>query len=110
MPDAFSMSKAQTSQIAHEILGYLVKHPRAQDTFEGILDWWLLEEKIERRRAEVRMALAELVTDGFLLEGEGKDARTHYRVNEQKYKEIAARYNHDSNQNSDTQARSHEDD
>ncbi len=98
------MSKAQTSQIAHEILGYLVKHPRAQDTFEGILEWWLLEERIERRRAEVRTALAELVSDGYLLECEGKYARTHYRVNEEKYKEIAARYK--SNQNSDTDARS----
>jgi len=104
------MSKAQTSQIAHEILGYLVKHPRAQDTFEGILEWWLLEEKIERRRAEVRMALAELVNDGYLLAGEGKDARTHYRVNEQKYKEIVARYNHDSTQDSGTHARSRIDD
>jgi hypothetical protein len=90
------MRKAQTSQIAHEILGYLLKHPGARDTFEGILEWWLLEEKIERRRAEVRAALAELLGNGYLLECDGKDARTHYRINEQKYKEIAALYNQDS--------------
>jgi hypothetical protein len=31
------MNKAQ---ISNEILAYLVEYPQAQDTLEGIVEWW----------------------------------------------------------------------
>ena len=86
-PDESSTGK---SQIAYEILAYLVDHPEAQDTLEGIVEWWLLEQQITRQTAKVRKALAELVTKGLILERKGKDSRTHYCINRRKYKEIRA--------------------
>ena len=84
------MCETNKSHVAQELLGYLARHPDAQDTLEGILEWWLLEEKIRRRAFEVREALAELVRSGLLRERKGKDERTHYRVNRRRYEELCA--------------------
>ena len=81
---------AGKSQVTQEILAYLVEHPDAQDTVEGIVEWWLLEQKIKRRTAQVKDALAELVTQGLVLEYKGKDARIHYRMNRHRIEEIRA--------------------
>jgi hypothetical protein len=72
------------SPIAKEILAFLVEHPQAQDTLEGILQWWLLERGIIRYTAKVQAALAELVSQGLILERQGQDERTHYRINSRK--------------------------
>jgi len=76
------------SQIVHEILAYLAEHPDAHDTLEGIAEWWLLEQEIKRRTAQVKEALAELVAQGLVLERRGRDSRIHYQVNRQKFGEI----------------------
>ena len=83
------MCKTDKSQIAQDILRYLVKHPRAEDTLEGIYEWWLLEEDIARRTTEVNEALAELVGEGLVIEGKG--SRPHYRMNRRRYGQILAR-------------------
>ena len=80
----------EKSQIAYEILAYMVEHPEAQDTLEGIVEWWLLEQHIARQTGKVKKALAELVTKGLILERKGEDSRAHYRINRRKYKEIQA--------------------
>ena len=84
------MCETNKSHVAQELLGYLARNPDAQDTLEGILEWWLLEEKIRRRAFEVREALAELVKSGLLRERKGKDERVHYRVNRRRYEELTA--------------------
>lgn len=86
-PKALTAGKLQ---IASEILAYLAEHPGAQDTVEGIVEWWLLEQKIKRHTAQVKEALAELVTQGLVLEHKGRDARIHYRMNRRKTEEIRA--------------------
>jgi predicted transcriptional regulator len=78
------------SQIAAAILAYLAEHPKAQDTLEGIVEWWLLEQEIKRRTAMVREALAELLAKGLVVERKGRDGRMHYRLNRHKRREIAA--------------------
>ena len=83
-------SVAAGSQTAHEILAYLAEHPNAQDTVEGIVQWWLLEQQIKRGMRQVKEALAELVTRGLVLERKGKDARIHYYMNQRKSGEICA--------------------
>ena len=76
------------SQIGNEILTYLVENPKAQDTLEGIVEWWLLERKIKFETARVKEALSELVAKGLILEKKGPDLQIYYRINQSKYKKI----------------------
>ena len=76
------------SQISYQILSYLIEHPEAQDTLEGIVEWWLLEQQIKFQTVRVKKALAELVAKGLVIEQKGNDLRVHYCVNQSKYKEI----------------------
>ena len=66
---------------AREILAYLAAHPNAQDTIEGIMQWWLLEQDIKRSRAHVQAALVELLARRLVIEKPGTDGRLNYRVN-----------------------------
>jgi hypothetical protein len=76
------------SKIGNEILAYLVDHPKAQDTLEGIVEWWLLEREIKFQTAGVKEALSELVAKGLILEKKGSNSQIHYRINQAKYREI----------------------
>jgi hypothetical protein len=76
--------------MAENILAYLATHPEAQDTMEGIVEWWLLEQEIRRSTAQVKAALAELVAQGLVLERRGKDGQIHYRINRLKTAKIQA--------------------
>ena len=78
-------NKLQTS---YQILAYLVEHPEARDTLEGIVEWWLLERQIKFQKAIVKEALSELVAKGLILELKGTNSQTHYRLNQIKYEEI----------------------
>ncbi len=81
------------SKIAYEILAYLTEHPDAQDTLEGIMEWWLLRQRIKRQTTLVSEVLAELIASGFVIERTGRDSRTHYRINQHKHGEIRALVN-----------------
>ena len=76
------------SHLAHQILAYLAEHPLAQDTLEGILEWWLLDREITHQTSAVANALAELVAKGLILETRAKDSRAHYRLNPNKLGEV----------------------
>jgi hypothetical protein len=71
----------EKDEIARAILAYLEEHPDAQDTLEGIVRWWLLEQKISYHSARVRDALAELVRTGFLVESRNDGSGTRYHLN-----------------------------
>ena len=88
------MSETERSKIAYEILAYLANNPEAQDTVEGIAEWWLLAQKIERQVAKVREALAALVARDLIVERKGKDSRTYYRLNKRRTKEISEMLKH----------------
>ena len=77
-------------KITHRILGYLVENPNAQDTLEGIVEWWLLDRFTRSNAARVKDALEELVTADLILERKGKELRTYYKINPGKLKEISA--------------------
>ena len=83
----------RTADIAQDILAYLAAHPEAQDTMEGIVEWWLLEQEIRRSTALVNAALAELISQGLVLERRGRDGRIHYRINRHKAVRIRALLN-----------------
>ena len=63
------------------ILRYLMERPHAQDTLEGIAEWWVMEQCVKQRTAEVRRALAQLTDGGFLLYSSSPGASPRYRVN-----------------------------
>ena len=92
-----SNTTVHTTSIADEILAYLVERPAAQDTFEGIVEWWFLEQEIQRRTTEVKDALASLVSKGFVIERKGRDSRLRYRINQRKIQEIHSLLPKDSN-------------
>jgi len=52
--------------LQREILGYLMAHPGAADTREGITEWWMLERCIQRQLREVDDALHQLIGKGLV--------------------------------------------
>ena len=77
-----------TSRVAEEILAYFVEHPDAQDTLEGVMDWWLPRHRIQAELIRVKAALIELVEKGFIVERQGGDSRFRYAVNRRRLDEI----------------------
>jgi hypothetical protein len=84
------MCATDKAQISRAILAYLADHPNAQDTIEGVIEWWMLEQNLKRQTAHVKESLAELVSQRLLLERRGRDKRLRYRLNRRKSREIAA--------------------
>jgi hypothetical protein len=81
------MNKVSTSRIARAILQYLHKNPDAQDTLAGIAEWWL-PNQITPQATTVKEALALLIADELVVEVKGKDAQSHYRINDRKWAQI----------------------
>lgn len=70
------------------ILRYLSEHSEARDTLEGIVQWWLLEENIQRTVREVREVVSSLVEESLLIEVRTKNSRPHYRLNPEKRNQV----------------------
>ena len=68
-------------EACYYILAYLVDNPDAGDTFDGIVEWWLLHQRIKFETRTVSDAVAKLVAEGLIVEQKGTDSRTIYRVN-----------------------------
>jgi hypothetical protein len=74
--------------IFYEILAYFADHPQAQDTVEGIVEWWLLEQRITQATTQVKTALTQLEAEGLVIPRKGTDGRVYYRLNRQKLRSI----------------------
>jgi len=61
-------------------MAYLTARSTAQDTLEGIVEWWLLEQKVDQATSDVKAALAQLVIQEKLSAKKGADGRVHYRL------------------------------
>ncbi|MBM4299749.1 MAG: hypothetical protein FJ143_18560 [Deltaproteobacteria bacterium] len=76
------MSKApytvEEQKTAQAILRYLVKHPKAKDTLDGISQWWLEGETT--KRAIVEHAVSLLVNRGVLVQTRRKGAPPCYEL------------------------------
>ena len=84
------MCRIEQSQLKYLVLAHLIEHQDAQDTLEGIIEWWLVEQEIKHQTATVKEVLAELVNEGLIIEQKKRDSRSHYRINRQKNREIRA--------------------
>jgi hypothetical protein len=74
--------------LADKVLAYLMQHPQAQDTVEGIAEWWLLEQGIRYAVGDVEAAMSALVGNGFLVARQCNDGRTYFRLNRDQEREI----------------------
>ncbi len=72
-----------------EILSYLNSHRLAQDTLEGIAEWWLLEKRIRRPTTQVQRAVEQLQAEGLLAARSGTHGRVHDRLNPRKRRTVA---------------------
>jgi hypothetical protein len=82
------VSSKDRGEVRYDILSYLLEHPDAQDTLEGIVEWWLLERRIEDQTLKVKETLAQLIAEGFIVEQHGKDLRARYRINRESLEKI----------------------
>ncbi len=60
-------SHDKTAELAEEIEAYLLAHPQAADTIEGIAKWWLAREKTLERRSVLENALELLEQRGTVV-------------------------------------------
>ena len=68
-------------EICYYILAYLADNPDAGDTFDGIVEWWLLRQRLKFETRNVSEAVAKLVSEGLIEEIEEADSNVIYRVN-----------------------------
>jgi hypothetical protein len=65
---------------APEILDYLARQPEAQDTIEGIVQWWVLDSCIRNWTPKIEKTVAKLLEQGFLTKRPSSDGRIFYHV------------------------------
>ena len=68
--------KEQVSVVGDRILSYLLQNPEAQDTLDGIVDWWLFEQTLRHEKSLVEKALSVLVGQGLLIATSGMDSES----------------------------------
>ena len=71
-------------EIEKKILDYLRSQPGAQDTLEGIVQWWLLSQRARESTAAVKKALCALVQRRVVLEWRDRNGLVRYRANRRK--------------------------
>ena len=76
-----NQAEQETWEVALKILRYLQEHPRAADTANGILEWWLLKQSISEEQSIVEQALKMLVEKNLILSTTAIDGRKHYCLN-----------------------------
>lgn len=47
----------EVQNVAQEIHAYLVHHPNAADTIDGIITWWLMKQRLMEAKSTVQDAL-----------------------------------------------------
>jgi hypothetical protein len=82
------------SAVITEILRYLVEHPDAKDTIEGITRWWIQPQRPEAdewKRDLVQEAMDELVARGWVVRREITPSNVVYGLDKQHLATIANR-------------------
>jgi hypothetical protein len=73
-----------------ELLEYWIQHPEAMGTVEAMVEWWLLEHRIQQATIELQSVLSDLVENGFVVRRQEADGRTYYQLNREKETAIIA--------------------
>jgi hypothetical protein len=67
--------------VASDILGYLSKHPSAEDTLEGIVRWLTSEKHIQTSPGIVAHALSQLIEKKLITARQSAGGPTIYHFN-----------------------------
>jgi hypothetical protein len=67
--------------VASDILGYLSKHPSAEDTLEGIVRWLTTEKHVQTSPGIVAHALAQLIEVKLITARQSAGGPTIYHLN-----------------------------
>ena len=68
-------------RIAEQIEGYLAHRGGAADTLDGVVHWWLLQQRVLESEAEVKRALDLLCSRGRIRKRVLPDSTEIYQVN-----------------------------
>ena len=74
--------------VAECILAYLLERPEAEDSIDGIVEWWVMRQRIQLETARVKQALSKLVKQGLILQRRAAGSPIRYRLNKEKLREI----------------------
>jgi hypothetical protein len=74
--------------VIRHVLQYLIAHPEAKDTMQGILRWWLPGGIGAWEEAAVQEALAALVARGWVTQRQLPSSQHLYGVNNARLEEI----------------------
>jgi hypothetical protein len=78
------------SPTERQILAYLARCPHSQDTFRGIVEWWLLKQRIVHVMTEVKRALMNLVAKGKIGTRVGSGGEVRFRLKRRRVRERPA--------------------
>jgi hypothetical protein len=76
--------------LSRELIAYWMQHPEAMGTVEAMVEWWLLEHRIQHATLELQSVLSELVASGFVIRRREGGGRTYYQLNPEKEAAIIA--------------------
>jgi hypothetical protein len=62
------LERAARAYVQYEVLGYLDRRPDACDTLDGIVGWWLYDQRLAIGRETVLAAVGALVATGAIQE------------------------------------------
>lgn len=74
-----TLDENRVEVVAGEIARYLVQHPDAADTFDGITRWWITRIRFDEASQVVGEALDGLVREGRVVKERLPDGTLLYR-------------------------------
>lgn len=81
-------SELVKQQCLKQLLQYMVQHPEAMDTTEGIREWWLRDISQTVSEDTLAMVIVELELKGWLIRRETAASKVLYRINPDALDEI----------------------
>src|ERR1051325_8065754 len=66
--ETMKLDPIEQREVRYHILAYLCDNPNAGDSFDGIVEWWLLHQKIKFETRNISEAVRRLVAEGLIVE------------------------------------------
>ena len=77
-----------SSPVYYEILNYFATKPQAKDNVQGIVEWWILKERVDYSIDLVTGVLDQLVREEMVIEKTLDGIQKFYQLNPTKLDEI----------------------